>query len=183
MIRVPRSYRSFACFLFLTFSTRICDIITSIRGAFVYILSVSSASYQRLNQLAVSSMFPSWQFLMNFQEIQWIFFLNLTKKTILIIYKKILKVSIYKSCFSSRFQNYPLKYYHDNSIPNVSNVYKNSQKHEARKYVGISWNSNQQLACEINCDLVQWNNVYLWNDSYVLHLHKSWPQNFPNLTV
>ena len=35
----------------------------------------------------------------------------------------------------------------------MSNVYKNSQKHEARKYVGISWNSNLKLACEINCDL------------------------------
>ena len=101
----------------------------------------------------------------SFQELQRIFFLNLTKKTILIIYKEILKVSIYKSCFSSRFQNYPLKYYHDNSIPNVSNVYKNSQKHEARKYVGISWNSNQQLACEINCDLVPFGRLF-WICAY-----------------
>ena len=38
----------------------------------------------------------------------------------------------------------------------MSNVYKNSQKHEARKYVGISWNSNLKLACEINCDLVHY---------------------------
>ena len=109
---------------------------------------------QQLAVLLSVPCFPADNFWLIFKKYTRIFFLNLTKKTILIIYKEILKVSIYKSCFSSRFQNYPLKYYHDNSIPNVSNVYKNSQKHEARKYVGISWNSNRQLACKINWDLV-----------------------------
>ena len=37
----------------------------------------------------------------------------------------------------------------------MSSVYRKSQKHEARKYVGISWNSNLKLPCENKCDLVQ----------------------------
>ena len=35
----------------------------------------------------------------------------------------------------------------------MSSVCRKSQKHEARKYVGISWNSNLKLPCENNCDL------------------------------
>ena len=34
-------------------------------------------------------------------------------------------------------------------------MHRKSQKHEARKYVGISWNSNLKLPCENKCDLVQ----------------------------
>ena len=35
---------------------------------------------------------------------------------------------------------------------------KTVKKHEARRYVGISWNSNWQLACENKCDLACYNN-------------------------
>ena len=37
----------------------------------------------------------------------------------------------------------------------MSSVCRKSQKHEARKYVGISWNSNLKLPCENNCDLIK----------------------------
>ena len=75
------------------------------------------------------------------------------KKTDLIPYKEILKVSIYKKLIKKEFQNFRWQYYHDNSILDVSNVYEKSQKQEARKFVGISWNSNRQLPCEINREL------------------------------
>ena len=55
------------------------------------------------------------------------------KKTVLIPYKEILKVSIYKKLIKKEFQNYRWQYYHDNSIPDVSNVYKKSQKAESKK--------------------------------------------------
>ena len=55
------------------------------------------------------------------------------KKTVLIPYKEILKVSIYKKLIKKEFQNYQWQYYHDNSIPDVSNVYKKSQKAESKK--------------------------------------------------
>ena len=37
----------------------------------------------------------------------------------------------------------------------MSNVYRKSQMHEARKYVGISWNSNPKLPCENRCHLTR----------------------------
>ena len=55
------------------------------------------------------------------------------KKTFLMTYKKILKVSIYKKLIKKEFQNFRWQYYHDNSIPDVSNVYKKSQKAESKK--------------------------------------------------
>ena len=55
------------------------------------------------------------------------------KKTDLIPYKEILRVSIYKKLIKKEFQNYRWQYYHDNSIPDVSNVYKKSQKQGAKQ--------------------------------------------------
>ena len=59
--------------------------------------------------------------------------LNPMKKKDLMPYKKILKVSIHKKLIKKEFQNNRWQYYYDNSIPDVSNVYKKSQKAGSKK--------------------------------------------------
>ena len=43
---------------------------------------------------------------------------------------------------------------------------KTVKKHEARRYVGISWNSNRKLACEINFHLQSGPKISLWKCRY-----------------
>ena len=118
MIRVPRSHVSLFCFLFLTFSVHICVLIgDAMRQAFVYVGPARSknfglccsqplicAPYQRLNQqLPVSSYVSADNFWLLFKKTMRIIFLNPIKKTVLILYKEILAVSINNNCLGKNF--------------------------------------------------------------------------------
>ena len=88
-----------------------------------------------------------------------------TKSSIMLLLKDELQVRTDIKCFWNDFQKNLWQYYHYNSISDVSSVYRKSQKHEARKYVGISWNSNLTLPCENRCHLYLNVKLLIWSMS------------------
>ena len=115
-------------FRFSTFSMHICDIlIWCVKLLFTFSSLLSTLCQLHVSQLIISD------YEIFFQEKRENNLLNPMKKTVLIPYKEILKVSIYKKLIKKEFQNYRWQYYHDTRIPDVSSVYKKSQKAGSKK--------------------------------------------------